>query len=194
MKNNNTRFRATIDKPNNIRQTVNSLFEQLETRIEHKTDCDIEEKNKQKTKIRNQKHNIKMLVKSICSESGMSKNDTEEFISKAFESQSNPITLEINYGSGRVGVEVSEGKKDVFSSNYDDYMFKIPKRYYDDSIKDLKDEISSKSIARDDGVGFAICIDTENRNKLSFRAYVFDRPNEILLQKKNRSVLSSLIP
>lgn len=188
MRDSTTRFRSTIEKQNNIRTTVNSLFEQLDNRMETKTDCDTQERTERRNKQRNQQHSIQMLLESICTEAGMNQEDINKYVSKAFNSSSNKVTIEINYGGfGRIGIDVSEGQTDVFSSTYDNYMFSLPKGAHDDSVDDLKDEIDSRSVTHD-GVGFALLINGR-KNKLTVRAHVFDRPNEILLQRNQSTSL-----
>lgn len=196
MRDSTTQFRSTVESPNDINNLVNSLFEQLESRLKRKSDCDIKEKNERKTKRERQHTTIKVLVESICKESGMSQEDISEYVSKAFKSGSDAITLEINYGSfGRVGIDVSEGKTDVFSSTYDNYMFHLPENRSDDSISELQDEIESRSVTHDDGVGFALYFKS-GKDRITVRAHVFDRPNELLLQRDTssswiRSILGS---
>ena len=182
-----TRFRSTVESPNDINKSVNSLFEQLESRLKQRSDCDLKEKNARKTTQKRQHHTIQMLVESICSEAGMSQEDISEYVSKAFESGSDVVTLEINYGSfGRVGIDVSDGQTDVFSSTYDNYMFHLPESRSDDSLSELQDEIDSKSVTHDDGVGFALYF-KGGKDRLTVRAHVFDRPNEVLLQRDTSS-------
>lgn len=196
MRDSTTQFRSTVESPNDINNLVNSLFEQLESRLKRKSDCDIKEKNERKTKRERQHTTIKVLVESICKESGMSQEDISEYVSKAFKSGSDAITLEINYGSfGRVGIDVSEGQTDVFSSTYDNYMFHLPENRSDDSISELQNEIESRSVTHDDGVGFALYFKS-GKDRITVRAHVFDRPNELLLQRDTssswiRSILGS---
>lgn len=196
MRDSTTQFRSTVESPNDINNLVNSLFEQLESRLKRKSDCDIKEKNERKTKRERQHTTIKVLVESICKESGMSQEDISEYVSKAFKSGSDAITLEINYGSfGRVGIDVSEGQTDVFSSTYDNYMFHLPENRSDDSISELQNEIESRSVTHDDGVGFALYFKS-GKDRITVRAHVFDRPNELLLQRDMssswiRSILGS---
>lgn len=196
MRDSTTQFRSTVESPNDINNLVNSLFEQLESRLKRKSDCDIKEKNERKTKRERQHTTIKVLVESICKESGMSQEDISEYVSKAFKSGSDAITLEINYGPfGRVGIDVSEGQTDVFSSTYDNYMFHLPENRSDDSISELQDEIESRSVTHDDGVGFALYFKS-GKDRITVRAHVFDRPNELLLQRDTssswiRSILGS---
>lgn len=189
-----TQFRSTVEAPNDIKKTVNSIFEQLDTCIERKMNCDREEKNERSKIINSQKHSIQKLVESICIESGMAQEDIDEYVSKVFRSGSDSVTIEVNYGSfGRIGVDITDGQTDVFSSIYDNYNFKLPKTSNDDSISELKDEIERKSVSNDDGVGFAINIRKSGKDKIRVRVHVFDRPNEILLQRDNSKSLISKI-
>lgn len=188
MNNPRTQFRNTVESPNDIRKTVNAIFDQLDTCIERKKNCDIEERNERSKIIDTQKHSLQKLVESICIESDMSQEYIDEYVSRAFDSGSDSVTVEINYGSfGRIGLDVTDGQTDVFSSIYENYNFRLPKTNTDDSISELRDEIDRKSVANDDGVGFSINITTMGEDEIRTRVHVFDRPNEILLQRNNNS-------
>ena len=187
MRKSTTMYRNTVESPNTIQRTVDSLFDQLESGLEHKTGCSTKERNTHQSKKKTQTHTIQKLIESICTEAGMKSTAVEDQIGDALSSGADGLVLEINYGSfGRVGVSVSEGRTDIFSSMYDNYRFTLPKRDTDDNIEDLRDEISSKSVTHDDGVGFALFISNSTKD-LRVHAHVFDRPNELLLQRNTNS-------
>lgn len=136
---------------------------------------------------------IKTIVHQICQNGGMNDSDIERYVDPAFTEGSESVTIEFNFAKfGRVGIEVYDGSTDTFSSTNELYRFSLPSREgIDSEWTDFEDKFSKESFS-DDGVAVALNL-CRRSSSIRMEAYIFDRPNEVLIQPVRRSRLQKFV-
>jgi hypothetical protein len=179
-----TRYRNTIESPNDIKDSVHSILHVLELPVPNQ-EADLKTFEKQRY---TDKHVwiLKTLVEDLCRRFQMPDSEIDEYISSVFGSKQDSVTVEINLGKfGRAGVEIRDGRSDEFSNTEDVYQYTLPDRGHNASVEAFRKEFE-KGTFNDDGVAISFNFQRLG-DEFQVEAYKFDRPNESLLERDRSS-------